>query len=92
LACAAGADVLAIEQFELGHSRGESQDHCASSASHHTPGYVELAKRATCWAQVEEDGKERCVLKTGDLDLAPAGAAIPRHLSLEHAVGRSSKT
>jgi len=74
----AGADVLGIEQFDLGHSRGESQDHSRIiRLSYHTPGYVELAKRAyACWAQVEEDGKERCVLKTGGLDLGPAGAVI----------------
>ena len=47
LSRAAGADVLGIEQFELGHSRGESQDHSRIiRLSYHTPGYVELAKRA----------------------------------------------
>ena len=73
-----GSDVLGIEQFELGHSRGESQDHSRIiRLSYHTPGYVELAKRAyACWAQVEADGKEACVLKTGGLDLGPAGAVI----------------
>ncbi|HXS23115.1 MAG TPA: FAD-dependent oxidoreductase, partial [Gemmatimonadales bacterium] len=43
----AGADVLGLEQFELGHVRGESQDHSRIiRLSYHTPGYVELAKQA----------------------------------------------
>ena len=43
----AGAEVLGIEQFELGHVRGESQDHSRIiRLSYHTPEYVELAKLA----------------------------------------------
>ena len=38
-------DVLGLEQFELGHVRGESQDHSRIiRLSYHTPAYVELAK------------------------------------------------
>lgn len=34
----AGADVLGLEQFELGHVRGESQDHSRIiRLSYHTP-------------------------------------------------------
>ena len=40
----AGEEVLGIEQFELGHVRGESQDHSRIiRLSYHTPEYVELA-------------------------------------------------
>ncbi len=75
----AGADVLAIEQFELGHSRGESQDHSRIiRLSYHRPDYVRLAKRAyDAWAQVESDAGTQLVLKTGGLDLGPRVSAIP---------------
>jgi len=75
----AGRDVLGLEQFELGHVRGGSQDHSRIiRLSYHTPGYVRLAKRAyESWQQVEEDGQETCVLKTGGLDFGPRAGAIP---------------
>lgn len=75
----AGADVLGLEQFELGHVRGESQDHSRIiRLSYHTPAYVELAKHAyRAWAEVERDAGERLVLKTGGLDFAPRASAIP---------------
>ena len=74
----AGKDVLGLEQFELGHSRGESQDHSRIiRLSYHSRTYVELAKRAyLSWAQLEADGMEPCILKTGGLDLGPSGGAI----------------
>ena len=75
----AGAEVLGVEQFELGHVRGESQDHSRIiRLSYHTPGYVELAKHAfRAWAEVERDAGERLVLKTGGLDFGPRESAIP---------------
>jgi monomeric sarcosine oxidase len=75
----AGADVLGLEQFELGHPRGESQDHSRIiRLSYHTPGYVELAKHTyRVWAEVERDAGERLVLKTGGLDFARRESAIP---------------
>ncbi len=75
----AGADVLGLEQFELGHVRGESQDHSRIiRLSYHTPGYVELAKHAyRAWREVEADAKEQLVLITGGLDFAPRESAIP---------------
>lgn len=74
----AGRDVLGLEQFELGHLRGESQDHSRIiRLSYHTPGYVRLAKRAyESWDQVEVDGKEACLLRTGGLDFGPRQGAI----------------
>jgi sarcosine oxidase len=73
-----GPDVLAVEQFPLGHDRGGSEDHSRIiRLSYHTPGYVELAKAAyDAWEQVEVDSGEQLVLRTGGLDLAPAGASI----------------
>lgn len=75
----AGADVLGLEQFELGHVRGESQDHSRIiRLSYHTPAYVELAKHAyQAWAEVARDAGEQLVLKTGGLDFAPRESAIP---------------
>ena len=79
LARRAGSEVLGLEQFELGHVRGESQDHSRIiRLSYHTRGYVELAKHAyTAWAEVERDAGERLILRTGGLDFAPRVSAIP---------------
>jgi len=73
-----GADVIGLEQFELGHVRGESQDHSRIiRLSYHAPVYVELAKRAyESWAALESDAGERVVLETGGLDLGPRVSAI----------------
>jgi sarcosine oxidase len=73
-----GPDVLGVEQFELAHVRGGSEDHSRIiRLSYHTPAYVELAKGAyAAWEQVEVDSGDQLVLRTGGLDLAPAGASI----------------
>ena len=75
----AGADVLGIEQFEIGHNRGESQDHSRIiRLSYHTPLYVKLAKQAyQAWAALEEDSGVKLILKTGGIDLWPANSIIP---------------
>lgn len=74
-----GARVLGLEQFELGHARGESHDHSRIiRLSYHAPNYVELAKRAyESWEMLERDSGDRIVYKTGGLDLGPRGGAIP---------------
>ena len=79
LARGAGRDVLGLEQFELGHVRGESQDHSRIiRLSYHTPAYVRLARRAyESWALLEADARESCILKCGGLDLAPRQSRIP---------------
>jgi sarcosine oxidase len=71
--------VLGIEQFELGHARGESHDHSRIiRLSYHAPAYVRLAKEAyAAWAALHEDTGECVVFKTGGLDLGPRGGAIP---------------
>jgi sarcosine oxidase len=75
----AGAGVLGLEQFELGHARGASQDHSRIiRLSYHTTGYVELAKYAyRAWAEVEREAGEPLVLRTGGLDFGPRDSAIP---------------
>jgi sarcosine oxidase len=74
-----GARVLGLEQFELGHARGESHDHSRIiRLSYVTPAYVRLAKEAyAAWASVEADAGEQLVFKTGGLDLGPRDGAIP---------------
>ncbi|MFW6183126.1 MAG: N-methyl-L-tryptophan oxidase [Chloroflexota bacterium] len=78
LAREAGEDVLGLEQFEIGHVRGGSQDHSRIiRLSYHTKGYVELAKEAyQAWAALEEDAGQSLIVKTGGLDLTHPGARI----------------
>jgi sarcosine oxidase len=73
-----GSHVLGLEQFELGHVRGESQDHSRIiRLSYHAPEYVRLGQRSySTWADVEADSGEQLVLKTGGLDLGPRNGAI----------------
>ena len=74
-----GEGVLGLEQFELGHQNGASQDHSRIiRLSYHRPDYVRLAKRAyETWAEVEAASGETIVTKTGGLDVAPHDASIP---------------
>jgi sarcosine oxidase len=74
-----GPDVLGLEQFDLNHGRGASQDHSRIiRLSYHTPAYVALAQRAyTAWAEVEAEAGEQLIFKTGGLDLWPANPAYP---------------
>jgi sarcosine oxidase len=76
---AAGARVLGLEQFRLGHHRGASHDHARIiRRSYHTPAYVHLAGLAyRAWADLERETGERLLVRTGGLDLFPLGAAIP---------------
>ncbi|HYC07615.1 MAG TPA: FAD-dependent oxidoreductase [Candidatus Binatia bacterium] len=74
-----GADVLGLEQFELGHPNGASEDHSRIiRLSYHRPAYVRLARRAyETWAEVEREAGTTIVTRTGGLDVAPREAAIP---------------
>jgi sarcosine oxidase len=71
-----GRRVLGLEQFQIDHARGGSQDHSRIiRLSYHTPGYVELAKHAyAAWAEVEADAGEQLIYRTGGLDLWPAAS------------------
>ena len=74
-----GARVLGLEQFALGHARGESHDHSRIiRLSYVTPAYVRFAREAyRAWESVERDSGEQLVFRTGGLDIGPAGGAIP---------------
>jgi sarcosine oxidase len=73
-----GVKVLGLEQFDLGHVRGESHDHSRIiRLSYVSPAYVRLAKEAyAAWASVEKDASEQLVFTTGGLDLGPRNGAI----------------
>lgn len=73
-----GDEVLGIEQFELGHGNGGSEDHSRIiRLSYHTPSYVELAMAAyEAWDRLETDSGDKVILRTGGLDLAPIDATI----------------
>ncbi len=74
-----GDRVLGLEQFELGHVNGASQDHSRIiRLSYHRPEYVRLARRAyATWAELEAEAGVQVVTRTGGLDVAPRDAAIP---------------
>jgi sarcosine oxidase len=74
-----GDRVLGLEQFELGHSNGASQDHSRIiRLSYHRPDYVRLARRAyETWSEVEAASETTIVTVTGGLDVAPRDAKIP---------------
>ena len=69
--------ILGLEQFELGHDRGASQDQSRiTRLSYHRPEYVHLAIEAqAAWREVEAASRRRILTMTGGLDLAPPNAA-----------------
>ncbi|HWI01536.1 MAG TPA: N-methyl-L-tryptophan oxidase [Propionibacteriaceae bacterium] len=69
----AGEEVLALEQFALGHDRGSSEDHSRIiRLSYHTPEYTTLTPYTyEAWSEVEKESRSRLVFKTGGLDLEP---------------------
>ncbi|HEY4228197.1 MAG TPA: N-methyl-L-tryptophan oxidase [Candidatus Limnocylindrales bacterium] len=76
LAATPGARVLGLEQFELGHDRGASQDVSRiTRLSYHRREYVELAITAqAAWRDIEKASGDTILTMTGGLDLAPPGA------------------
>ncbi|MEO8229499.1 MAG: N-methyl-L-tryptophan oxidase [Chloroflexota bacterium] len=74
-----GERVLGLEQFELGHANGASQDHSRIiRLSYHRREYVRLARQAyATWSEVESEAGVRIVTRTGGLDVAPRDASIP---------------
>jgi sarcosine oxidase len=78
----AGAGVLGLEQFALGHDRGESQDHSRIvRLAYHAPAYTALTRHTfAAWAAVEEESGLQLVTRTGGLDLELVEGA-PRYLN-----------
>jgi sarcosine oxidase len=78
-----GAEVVALEQFELGHERGASHDTSRILRhSYHAPEYVRLSIDAyEDWAGLEGDAGQQFVTTVGGLDLFPSGEG-GEHLSM----------
>lgn len=64
-----GGPVLGIEQFELGHHRGASQDHSRIiRLAQHQPEYAALAAPAyKAWDEVEAESGQQILTRTGGL-------------------------
>jgi sarcosine oxidase len=69
LATELGSGVLGLEQFELGHSRGASQDHShIIRLAQHQDRYAALAAPAyKAWDEVESESLQQIVTRTGGL-------------------------
>ena len=82
LSRSAGAEVLALEQFALGHDRGESQDHSRIvRLAYHAPAYTALTRHTfAAWAAVEDEAGLQLITRTGGLDLELVDGA-PRFLN-----------
>lgn len=70
-------DVLVLEQYDLGHDRGASEDHSRIMRHvYHSSVYTALTQPAyDAWADVEAETGLQLVVKTGGLNLAVAGTA-----------------
>ena len=68
-----GLRVLGLEQFEIGHPNGASEDVSRIIRhSYHRRDYVRLARRAyDTWAEVEHESGTQVVFRTGGLDVGP---------------------
>ena len=68
--------VLLLEQFDLGHTKGASEDHSRIIRhAYHSTDYTRLTHAMfDCWAKVEQESGERLVIKTGGLDLVVDGS------------------
>jgi monomeric sarcosine oxidase len=68
--------VVGLERFSFGHERGASEDHSRIiRLSYHSSDYVRFAKDAyAAWADLERASGEELVIRTGGIDLYPAGA------------------
>jgi sarcosine oxidase len=79
----AGAqEVLALEQFSLGHDRGGSEDHSRIiRLSYHAPEYTALTPHTyEAWSAVEEESGVQLVFRTGGLDLEPVEDGEPKYI------------
>lgn len=71
----AGHDVVCLEQYELGHELGASEDHSRIiRLAYHAERYTALAKSAyEAWDVVEAESGIGLVRRTGSLDIARPG-------------------
>jgi monomeric sarcosine oxidase len=71
----AGSDVMCLEQFELGHELGASEDHSRIiRLGYHASRYTALTRASyDAWAVVEREAGVRLVHRTGMVNLARSG-------------------
>jgi sarcosine oxidase len=89
----AGADVVGLEQFELGHVRGGSQDHSRIiRSSYHDPIYTALTPHTFgAWREAEEAAGLQLVFPTGGVMMgAPGGEHTHMIDAYEHALAGAS--
>ena len=79
----AGAEVLGLEQFALGHVRGGSQDHSRIiRRSYHMPEYTALAGHAyEVWADTERESGEKVVFPVGGINFGKPGSSIDKYIA-----------
>lgn len=84
LARRAGAEVLGLEQFGLGHVQGGSQDHSRIiRLTYHHENYTRLTPHTyTAWATLEDESGVQVVHKTGSVELAVKHSPHLRELNL----------
>jgi monomeric sarcosine oxidase len=77
LARSGSTDVLVLEQFDLGHELGASEDYSRIIRhAYHSPTYTALTPAAyETWAHIEGETTLKLVTRTGGLDLAISGTA-----------------
>lgn len=82
LAEAGHTDVLVLEQYELGHTRGASEDHSRIIRhAYHSTVYTALTPAAyAAWDEIEEETGLQLVFRAGGLDLAVTGTPGEREL------------
>lgn len=80
-----GLRVLGLEQFELGHANGASEDVSRIiRRSYHRADYVRLTGRAyACWREVERETRTVIVHRNGGLDVGPREPSPGSDLDLE---------
>jgi len=87
LARSGASDVLVLEQFEMGHAKGASEDHSriirhSYDDDHYT---VLTPDMYAQWREVERESGLELVVKTGGLDLAVSGTS--GHAELDACAG-----
>lgn len=88
LAQAGVRDVLVLEQYELGHGRGASEDHSRIIRhTYHSPAYADwTAESFATWAALGEQAGASFVTRTGGLDFAQRGTLGERELGIQRAL------
>ncbi len=82
LARRAGQEVLGLEQFEIGHTKGGSQDHSRIiRLTYDSDEYTRLTPHSyTAWGTVEDESGQKIVHKTGGLTMATKDGPHQHHI------------